>query len=88
VTAQFSIVEVYTVATVVVSTTFCLFTTKHMTSLTFHVTFYEQIPMKLFQVGHPQISLLMGGNFTLLHLNNADILLKASKYGGKLRKGL
>jgi len=60
-----------------------------MTSLTFHVTFYEQIPMKLFQAEHPQISLLMGGNFTLLHLNNAaEILLKASKYGGKLKRDI
>jgi len=59
-----------------------------MTSLTFQVTFYEQIRMKLFQVEHPHISLFMGGNFTLLHLNNAKFLLKASKYGGKLKKGL
>jgi len=58
-----------------------------MTSLTFHVMFYEQIPMKLFQVEHAQISLLTGGgNFTLLHLNNAEFLLKASHYGGKLKK--
>ena len=59
-----------------------------MTSLTIHVTFYEQIPLKLFQVEYPQISLLMGGNFTLLHLNNEEVLLKANKYGGKLKKGL
>jgi hypothetical protein len=59
-----------------------------MTSLTFHVTFYEQIPMKLFQAEHPQISLLMGGNFTILHLNIAEIILKASKYGGKLKRGI
>jgi hypothetical protein len=59
-----------------------------MTSLTFHVTFYEQIPMQLFQAEHPQISLLMGGNFTLLQSNNAEILLKASHYKGKLKKGL
>jgi len=44
--------------------------------------------MKLFQVEHPQISLFKGGNFTLLHLNNAKFLLKASKYGSKLKKVL
>ena len=62
-----------------------------MASLTFHVTFYEQIPMKLFQDEHPQISLFRGrggGNVTLLHLNNAEILLKASKCGGKLKNGI
>lgn len=87
VTAQFSIVEVYTVATLVVSTTF-LFIHNQKHDLINYPRYVLRIPMTLFQVEHPQISLLMGGNFIILHLNNAEILLKASKYGGKLKNGL
>ena len=66
----------------------CLFEIKNTTSITFNITFHEQIRIKFFQVEHPQISLIVGSNFTLLNLNNAEILLQNNKYWGKLKKGL